>query len=176
MLGLGAEDARIKVTLESQDQTDIAAQGQRVLEELLQIMKIEAHVDLSQPPVAGPDPTPLALSVRGDDLGMLIGRRGQTLSSLQYIVNLVVARQFQSRVPIVLDVEGYRERRYKTLQALAKRLAERALALGHPVAMEPMPANERRIVHLALKDYPNVITQSQGEGESRQVIITPRKR
>lgn len=178
LLGIGAEEARVKVVPKGQpeDEADVAGEAQRVLEEMLRTMRVEAQVKQSQPLVPGSGVTAVTLDIRGDDLGILIGRRGQTLSSLQYVVNLIVSHGARSRVPVVLDVEGYRERRYRALEELAKRMAERALSTGQPITMEPMPANERRIVHLALREYPNVTSESQGEGEGRKVTIVPRRR
>jgi spoIIIJ-associated protein len=111
------------------------------------------------------------LNIKGDDLGILIGRRGQTLASLQYTVRLIVAKRLQSRQHLSLDVEGYKERRYKSLHALALRIAEQVRTSGRPINLEPMPADERRIIHLALADDPRVTTESLGEGEYRRVAI-----
>jgi spoIIIJ-associated protein len=115
------------------------------------------------------------LDVSGDDLGLLIGRRGQTLASLQYLVNLIVSRKLQSRASFGVDVEGYRRRREDSLKGLALRMADRVKTTGQSVTLEPMPANERRIVHLTLAGDPKVITVSIGEGEGRKVAITPRR-
>jgi spoIIIJ-associated protein len=151
--------------------------AKEVLECLLSRMGVEASVACETKPQPGGGEGAgevIALDVSGDDLGILIGRRGQTLSSLQYIVRLVVAHQTQARVPIVIDVEGYKQRRYEALQALAQRMAEQVKARGRPFTLEPMLAYERRIVHLALADDPDVTTESVGEGESRKVVILPR--
>ena len=117
---------------------------------------------------------PIAFNIKGDDVGILIGWHGQTLSCLQYMVRIIVARQTQSWLPITIDVEGYKQRRYETLQALARRMAEQVQVKGVPFTLEPMPAYERRIIHLALADNPDVTTQSTGEGETRKVAILPR--
>jgi spoIIIJ-associated protein len=141
-------------------------------------MGVEASVtSQTKPPVEGGGEASdvIALDVSGDDLGILIGRRGQTLSSLQYIVRLIVANQAKARVPVVIDVEGYKQRRYEALQALAHRMAEQVKARKRPFALEPMPAYERRIIHLALADDPDVATESVGDGEARKVVITPRE-
>ncbi len=113
------------------------------------------------------------LDVDGDDLGILIGRRGQTLASLQYLLNLIVAKQVNHRVSFGVDVDGYRRRREEALVTLAKRMAARVRGTGRSVTLEPMPPNERRIVHLTLADDPAVMTVSIGEGEARKVAITP---
>jgi len=129
------------------------------------------------PPFAGGDDeaTPIAFDIRGEDLGILIGRGGQTLSCLQYIVRLIIAHQTKSWLPIIIDVEGYKQRRYETLQALARRIAEQVTAKGVPFTLKPMTAYERRIIHLTLADHPDVATQSTDEGEARRVVILPRE-
>lgn len=146
-----------------------------VLQNLLNLMSVEAEV-VSRPPETAGDGiglTEAVLDVEGDDLGLLIGRRGQTLASLQYLVNLIVSKQTNRRVAFAVDVDGYRRRREEALVGLAKRTASRVRQSGRSVTLEPMPPNERRIVHLALQDDPAVVTVSIGEGEARKVAITP---
>lgn len=143
--------------------------ARELLEELLSLMNIPATVEEKEP---SPDSSaPVCLNISGDDLGILIGRRGNTLASLQYIVFLMVSQRLKAHMPVSIDVEGYKERRSQSLTSLAQRMAERVVATGHTVTMEPMPASERRIVHLALRDYPGVTTESIGEGEERKVTI-----
>ena len=121
-------------------------------------------------------PAPIVFDVEGEDLGILIGRRGQTLSCLQYIVRLIAGNRMKTITPpIVIDVNGYKQRRYQSLQALAQRIAEEVEANGEPFALEPMPAYERRIIHLALAEHPSVTTQSTGIGETRKVVIMLRE-
>ena len=112
-----------------------------------------------------------ALGKTGDDLGILIGRRGQTLSCLQYIVRLIVGHQKRSWLPVIIDVEGYKQRRYQALQVFARQMAEQVHAKKMSFTLEPMPAYERRIIHLALADHKDVTTESIGQGESRRVVI-----
>ena len=116
----------------------------------------------------------VGLNIEGEDLGILIGRRGQTMASLQHVVRLIVAHQMQVRMPIVIDVEGYKQRRCEGLRALARRLAEQVKARRMPFTMEPMSAFERRVIHLALADHPDVTTESTGVGETRKVVILPK--
>jgi spoIIIJ-associated protein len=116
----------------------------------------------------------ITVDVTGDDLGILIGRRGETLASLQFITNLIVNRQVRPQRRIIVDVERYRLRREAALRGLAQRMAERVRYTHQPVTLEAMPPNERRIVHLTLKDSPYVTTQSFGEGEARRVVISPK--
>ncbi len=185
ILGLGAEEAKVRVrplakVPEKVDETVGETVGETVkgvLETLLERMGVEAAVaSQTKPPLEGGGEASdvVALDVTGDDLGILIGRRGQTLASLQYIVRLIVAHQTKARVPIVVDVEGYKQRRYEALQALAHRMAEQVRVRGRPFTLEPMMAYERRIIHLALADDPDVTTESVGEGEARKVVIMPK--
>jgi spoIIIJ-associated protein len=149
-----------------------------VLEDLLARLELEAQViSEMKPPLGGGAGAPdvITLNVKGNDLGILIGRRGQTLAALQHIVRLIVANKAKARVPIVIDVEGYKQRRYEALQALARRMAEQVKTRGRPFALEPMPAYERRIIHLTLADDPEVATESTGDGEVRKVVIVPKK-
>jgi spoIIIJ-associated protein len=148
-----------------------------ILEHLLELMSVDASVRVRAPetPGDGLGLVRAVLDVSGEDLGILIGRRGDTLSSLQFLVNLIVSRKLKARTAFGIDVEGYRRRREESLMGLALRMADRVKSTGQSVTLEPMPPNERRIVHLALADDPNVITVSIGEGESRKVAITPRR-
>ncbi|MGI6711256.1 MAG: RNA-binding cell elongation regulator Jag/EloR [Bacillota bacterium] len=115
------------------------------------------------------------LSFTGDDLGILIGRRGETLDALQYLVNLVVSKKIGEKVRFILDVEGYRKRREETLVNLAHRLSEKVKKTGHNIILEPMNPHERRIIHTALQNDQRVRTFSEGEEPYRKVIITRRK-
>jgi spoIIIJ-associated protein len=146
-----------------------------VLENLVQLMGLEAAVTPREPETAGDGLGMIesVLDVEGDDLGILIGRRGQTLMSLQYVLNLILSKKTGRRVAYGVDVDGYRRRREEALVSLAKRTATRVRGAGRSVTLEPMPPNERRIVHMALADDPGVMTVSIGEGEARKVAITP---
>ncbi len=177
ILGIGAEDAKVRVSLiESAEQPESpAAKAREILEELLKALGLEAAVEVgSIPDESGTEP--LLLNISGDDLGILIGRRGQTLAALQYIVRVILAHQEDLSVPVVIDIEGYKERRYDALRALARRVAEQVAARRAPVALRPMPAYERRIVHLALANHPSVTTESTGVGSLRKVVVQPRGR
>lgn len=145
------------------------------LEELLAKMKIAASVRASwgAPDEAGEDPS-LLLDVLGDDLGALIGRKGETLAALQYIARLMISKQLNTSVNLMVDVEGYRQRREQQLRRMAQRMAEQALQRQRTLTLEPMPANERRIIHLELRDHPAVRTESVGEGDRRKVTIIPK--
>jgi spoIIIJ-associated protein len=104
---------------------------------------------------------------------MLIGRRGKTLAALQRITRLIVGRELESRARLVVDVGGFKARREKSLRRLAHQVAEQAVRTGRTVVLEPMPPNERRAIHLALRDHPHVTTQSVGEGDRRKVTVIP---
>lgn len=177
ILGLGSEEARIMATpmVENKGNTDeVVVAARQLVEKLLNLMGLSGNVQhASAPPGVGPDV--IALNLSGPDLGVLIGRRGQTLAALQYIANLILSHQFQSQQHLFLDVEGYRQRHYNSLQSLALRMAEQVRTSGQSVMLEPMPPNERRIVHLTLADLPDIETRSLGEGEARKVAIFPKK-
>jgi spoIIIJ-associated protein len=113
----------------------------------------------------------LLLDVQGAELGALIGRRGETLDNLQYLLRLMVNQRLHRWQNIVVDVEGYKERRIHQLQQLAQRTAAQVADTGRPVSLEPMPPNERRIIHIALRDHPDVYTESTGEADRRKVHI-----
>ncbi len=158
------------------DLDEDAQVGLATLQELLAKMQIDASVSVYRAPVSSGESVPWVLQIRGRDLGMLIGRRGETLAALQYITRLIASRELQRRANIVIDVEGYKTRREEMLHRLAVRMADQAVQLGRTVALEPMPPYERRIVHLALRDNPQVRTESIGEGEHRKVTIIPQRR
>ncbi|HXG42719.1 MAG TPA: RNA-binding cell elongation regulator Jag/EloR [Dehalococcoidia bacterium] len=154
------------------------AQAADYLRQMLRCLGLEAEVSVRPPetPGDGLGRASAVLDIRGEDLGILIGRRGSTLAALQYILNVMINRQFGSRVVVTVDVEGYKRRREEALKGLAQRLAQRVKQTGRPVTLEPMPAAERRIVHLALANDPDVVTSSIGNGEDRKVMISPRRR
>jgi spoIIIJ-associated protein len=155
---------------------DDARVGMATLQELLTKMRIDAKVMVYRAAEEPDEDVPWVLQIQGRDLGMLIGRRGETLAALQYITRLIASRELQRRANIVLDVEGYKSRREQMLRRLAQRMADQAIQLGRTVTLEPMPPYERRIVHLALRDNPQVSTQSIGEGDHRKVTIIPSRR
>jgi spoIIIJ-associated protein len=180
-LGMGAEEAAVRLTPlhAAREESNLPAAAKAALEEILKRMSLNAHVELRsdvQQDETESDIPPIALEVDGEGLGILIGRRGETLAALQYILRLIVAHQQKARVPLTVDVEGYKQRRYGSLRELALRLAQKAVSTKQSMTLEPMPADERRIVHLALSVNPDVVTQSVGEGELRKVVIMPRKR
>jgi spoIIIJ-associated protein len=179
LFGIGGEPARVRaspVTFDLPEGGDVSY-ARETLEQLLRAMEIDATVSVRAPetPGDGVGLVKAVLDIQGDDLGILIGRRGGTMASLQYLLNLAVSKKYKDHPPFAVDVEGYRRRREESLRALALRMAERVRATGRSVTLEPMPANERRIVHLALAKDPTVGTMSIGEGEDRKVAISVRQ-
>ena len=173
-LGLGVEEARVRVTkLPSENERPPVIVAEEILRELLNLMKVSASIGVKESSLSGvvEGHSSVTLNITGENLGILIGRRGQTLSSLQYLVYLMLSHRMKARVPLVVDVEDYRERRVEALRRLALHMAERVSSTGQSVALEPMPPSERRIIHLALQDYPGVTTESIGQGEGRKVTI-----
>ena len=172
-LGIGGGGATVRV---SRIQTSEVAEGaaavaKEMLEQILSLMDVEAVVEEKELPPGGR--ASFNLEIKGDDLGILIGRRGQTLSSLQYLLYLMLGHRLKEHVPLGIDVEGYLDRREESLKGLAERMAERVVTTGQIAVMEPMTPRERRIVHLALREYKGVRTQSIGDGDYRKVTIVP---
>lgn len=174
ILGLRSEDAIVRLTPRvpvppSPAPTDVHSDAKELLEGLLSRMGIRARVEVVPAPESeGPDA--FALNIVGSDLGILIGRRGETLRDLQYLLRMMLANKHPNP-KVVVDVEGYRVRRERVLRELARRMAERVATSRQPITLEAMPPNERRIIHLTLRDHPTVTTHSIGEGEHRRVMI-----
>ena len=157
--------------------------ARQTLSDLLERMDMPAEVSLDaaefdDDPSAGSGQTlpSIELSVSGESMGILIGRHGDTLAALQFLLGLLVSRKAERRVRVIVDVEGYRERRARMLRDMAMRAAERAQRYRQPIFLDPMIPSERRIVHLALADHPYVATHSIGEGDSRRVVVSPKHR
>jgi len=163
---LGTKSAVVRVTVKE----DKAEKAEKFLEELMSKMDVQGQVK-----VVEKNDKQVTLEIEGEDLGNLIGRRGQTLDSLQYLVNLAINKGGEERIRVIVDVSGYRQRREQTLCSLALRLADRVVQRGESVTLEPMNAHERRVIHLALQDNPNVYTQSKGEDPERKIVICPKK-
>lgn len=200
LLGFGAEPARVRVrpvagvaaaaspVTEADDEPDAAdddAEGDEEaipenLEgeaEMARLMLVEMlnrmGLDDASVEVAGTEP--ILLNIMGDDLADLIGRRGENLRSIQFILNLMVNKQLRRRLRVQLDVDGYRTRREELLRSMAQRFAHRVRSTHEPMQLETMPPNERRIIHMELAEDPDVETESTGEGEMRRVVIRPKR-
>lgn len=160
----------------TQEEAFIVNAARSTVADLLDRMNVAAEITATyrQPEVEGERPT-VWVDVTGRDLSVLIGRRSQTLQALQYITSLILGKELERSVPLVIDVEGYRSRREAQLRRLAETIAEQAVQSGRTQALEPMTASERRIVHITLRNNPDVTTESIGEDPHRKVTIIPKK-
>ncbi|MBO8138524.1 MAG: protein jag [Desulfotomaculum sp.] len=161
----GSKPAKIKVLVKEKP----VEKTVNLLREILIAMGMVVDLDVEE------NDQVIKVNMKGEDLGILIGRRGETLDALQYLVNLAVNKNLEKRYKIILDVEGYRKRRENTLQKLALRLAEKAKKRGKSVVLEPMNSHERRIIHTTLQGRDDIYTFSEGEEPYRKIVITPKK-
>lgn len=161
---IGSKDAKVELELIP----DALEEAEQFLSDVFRTMHIEASLE-RQTTADG-----VLLNIQGKELGLLIGRRGQTLDSLQYLVNIVANRYSDSHVRIVLDAEKFRERRKQTLVELSERLAKRVIRSRKEVVLEPMSPQERKVIHSQLQNHPNVKTYSKGEEPNRRVVIALR--
>ena len=146
-----------------------------VVSELLEKMKVRARVTAEYGPAdEARGRIPVRVNILGDDLSILIGRQAETLNALQYIASLIISKEIGQSIPLVVDVEGYRSRRENQLRQLARRMADQAIKTGRRQILEPMPASERRIIHIELRNNPQVSTESIGEEPRRKVTIIPK--
>ena len=178
LLGVGFAPARVLATVDAAggsqlsvevaDESELAATVRELLERIVGAIGVHAQLEIEE------DEETLTAAFSGRDLGLLIGKHGQTIDAIQYLANAIVYRgQMEDRKAIVVDAAGYRERRKASLDALALRSAERATSAGQRVELEPMTAVERKVVHVRLKDYPGVTTSSEGTEPNRFVVIEP---
>ncbi len=159
------------------DEKFVLATAEQITGELLQKMHLKARLKATMlPPQDENDQPTVMVEVQGEDLSILIGRRSETLNALQYITSLILSKEVGQWVPLMIDVQGYRARRERQLRVLARRSAEQVVHTGRKITLEPMPANERRVIHLELRDHPDVITESVGEEPNRKVTIFLKKR
>ncbi len=156
------------------EQDPAAKLAEETLALLLEKMKVRASVS-AQRDNSDSDRAVILVDVRGDDLEVLIGRRAETLNALQYVTSLIVGKQLEQWVQVTVDVEGYRNRRERQLRQMARRMAEQAVRSGRQQTLEPMPAAERRIIHIELRNNPQVETRSVGEEPTRKVTIVPKQ-
>jgi spoIIIJ-associated protein len=159
------------ITREHEERALNDAPAKEILEELLRLMGFTAKIEQKNTE----EKTVLSVEA-GEDSNILIGRRGKNLNGLQYIVNRICARKNDNVKPVVIDIEGYRERRREVLESLAQRLAAKAKSSRREVETEPLSAADRRLVHMALRDDGEVRTQSRGDGPYKNVVIKPRFR
>jgi len=170
ILGIGAEPAKVRVRPIHQDSGNAGA-ALTAVARVLRGMGVDALPTIRSSG-SGPD-DPAVIDVQGADAALLIGRRGETLRAMQFVVNLVVSSQSDEPSHVVVDVEGYRARRQQVLEALAQRTASRVESSNSPITLEPMSAADRRIIHMTLSTDNGVSTESSGEGPERKVTIRP---
>lgn len=192
LLGIGGRQARVRLSIKAApvagpetDQPGQAAPSsgddetlrlaRQIVIEMLEKMKVNASVEAHYGEPEEEGERPILMDISGSDLGILIGRHAEILNAMQYLVNLMVSKQVEHWVQVVVDVEGYRARRERQLRQLARRMADQVMKTGRRQSLEPMPANERRFIHLELRDHPSVITQSVGEEPGRKVTIVPKQ-
>lgn len=158
------------------DEKFVLKTAEQITGELLQKMHLKARLKATMlPPQDENDQPTVMVEVQGEDLSILIGRRSETLNALQYITSLILSKEVGRWVPLIIDVQGYRARRERQLRVLARRSAEQVVHTGRKITLEPMPANERRVIHLELRDHPDVTTESVGEEPNRKVTIFLKK-
>lgn len=194
-LGIGSRQVRVRLSLKAADENpnqspapvaDVAAApvlddsllayAEQVTSEILGLMKVAAKVSAQY--AKAPDTEgglPMHVDIHGDDLSVLIGRRAETLNALQYLLALIISKQASHWVQVVVDVEGYRNRRERQLRQLARRMADQVIRSGKRQVLEPMSPAERRIVHLELRDHAQVKTESVGEEPNRKISIILKK-
>lgn len=195
LFGIGSRQARVRLSLKTTptalpeteqdllEEDELPVQGNdivldsavTVVRKLLEKMRVHAKVSARYIPSEDPKEKPVVLvDVQGNDLSILIGRRSETLNALQYITNLILSKEVGGWVPLMIDVQGYRARRERQLRKMARRLAEQVVHTDRRQMLEPMPANERRIIHLELRENSLVTTESVGEEPYRKVTIIPK--
>jgi spoIIIJ-associated protein len=175
LLGVGYAPARVIATAEalsgeqpaSHDETDVASDVRSLMERIVYELGVRCNVEVRE------DEAGLRVECRGGDVGALIGRFGQTIDAIQYLVNAIVAKRGGERVEVTIDAEGYRERRREMLERLAVRSADRVLESGEAVELDPMSSVERKIVHVRLQDVDGVETSSAGAEPNRYVVVSP---
>lgn len=171
-----ARPEKVSAIAQSEKDESVLEVAQAVVRELLDKMGVRATVAAHlEKPLAPGEQDLILVEVQGNDLSILIGRRSETLNALQYISSLIVTKQVGHWVNLMIDVQGYRSRRERQLRRLAVKLAEQAISTGRRQVLEPMPANERRIIHLELSNHPQVTTESIGEEPNRKITIFVKK-
>lgn len=170
-LGIGSKPAVIRAKVKEEEKVSEEDVAKKFLDDVFAAMKMEVSVSAKYDEAE----KELEVNLTGDDMGILIGKRGQTLDSLQYLVSLVVNKGQEEYVRVKLDTENYRQRRKATLENLAKNIAYKVKRTKRPVSLEPMNPYERRIIHSALQDDKYVTTYSEGEEPFRKVVVALKK-
>lgn len=159
---IGGKPARVRITVKKLYVADLARE---FLDKVIKAMGIDVTIEMSKREEG------VFFSLHGENLGMLIGKHGQTLDALQYLTNLAAHRDADDKARVIIDIEDYRKRRAETLTSLAQRIASQVKRRGEKVVLEPMSPNERKVIHMALQDDPRISTYSDGEEPYRKVII-----
>ena len=179
VFGIGSEPAKVKVSKvalssskDPDSSSDVIRVARETIDDLISLMDVDVMCNLRQAEseeVGGP-----LFEIEGDESGLLIGRKGETLRALQFMVRFLVSRKTGERANLSVDVEGYDDRRRQSLSNLANRVAQRVIKTGRSIELEPMNPRERRLVHITLSESGDVYTESSGTGEGRRVVILPR--
>lgn len=164
----------VKETESQPEHDSVLDHTETVVSKLLHLLNLEAQVSAHYGTPGRDERRNINVDIRGNDLSVLIGRRSETLSAFQYVASLIIGKETGQFVQLTVDVEGYRDRREKQLVQMAKRMAEQVAKNGRRQTLEPMPADERRIIHIALRDHPDVTTESTGDDPYRKVTIVPK--
>jgi spoIIIJ-associated protein len=164
----------VKETEAQPEHDPILDHAEAVVSKLLHLLNLEAQVSAHYGAPGRDERRNINVDVRGNDLSVLIGRRSETLSAFQYVASLIIGKETGQFVQLTVDVEGYRDRREKQLIQMAKRMAEQVAKSGRRQTLEPMPSDERRIIHIALREHPDVTTESTGDDPYRKVTIVPK--
>jgi spoIIIJ-associated protein len=182
ILGLGASEAKILVKVRPTavaSADDPIGEAKKVVQELLDKIGVKANISIYYPEEALGDEgeaNPVVFNLTGNDTAAMIGRRGQNIDAFQYLVRLILTRKTHSKIPIMIDIENYKQHRFDDLKAMAMNVAAQVKTRKSSVRLEPMSPYERRIIHMTLANDPDVLTESTGEGESRKVVVFPKSR
>lgn len=168
-------DAPVREAVSTLDHDPLLDHTESVISKLIHMMGLQAQVSAHYGDIDRPDRRYIHVDVRGKDLSVLVGRRSETLNAFQYVASLMIGKETQQFVHLVVDVEGYRARREKQLAQMAERMADQVAKNGKKQTLEPMTSAERRIVHIALREHPAVTTESTGEEPHRKVVILPKE-
>jgi spoIIIJ-associated protein len=167
LFGLGSKKAKVRAAVREAPEADLSVQAQEILEQILTHMGEAAQVGARQ------DDDRITLSIESPDAGLLIGKQGQTLEALQYLVSKILAKKSRKKVRLVIDIESYRARHNEALTQLALKYGDKVKRTGKPITLNPMNPHDRRIVHLALQGDAKIKTLSRGEGLYKKVVVYP---
>ena len=170
LFGLGSKPAKVRVATREAPEADLVRQAKEVLEQILEKMGEPAKIGASQ------EEDRIALTIESADAGLLIGKQGQTLEALQYLVSKIISKKSRKKVRLVIDIESYRVRHTQSLTQMALKYGEKVKKTGKPITLNPMNPHDRRVVHLALQGDTDLKTLSRGEGLYKKVVVYPVKK